>query len=212
MTGSVSIIPRSPATAWLPTVHNSPPSGRQHAQRSQTGAERLRQLMDSVIRAGSHRRRTTRRDRGLEWVLIDTRQSDPGSYLIREWTDALGDPRPVERPPSPRRGGAIGLFTLQDGCVSVGPCPPMVDEGAGLLLVGFTTMMALPLSPDGAGVFDANWLLILSHRRQSVSDSEIRNLLLLTWCIVEGKGAIPGERRTHVDSQHPAASGSRQIA
>lgn len=140
----------------------------------------LRRLMDAMIRAAAPRR--TPELKGLEWVLIDTRGFTPGEYLIRGWTDSKGTARHVGQPEH-RHGGAIGLFTLEDGCMCVGPCPPTVDDGAGLLLMGFTHMMTLPLPPQGAEVLGANWILILSQRHETFSDSELDRVMLLVWAI-----------------------------
>jgi len=140
----------------------------------------LRRLMDAVIRAAPRRREFEAK--GLEWALIDTHGFDPGEYSIRGWTDSNGVARPVDQSER-RQGGAIGLFTLDDGHVSVGPCPPTVDEGAGLLLIGFTHMMTLPLPRPAAETLGANWTLILGRRRENFSNAEVDRALLLLWAI-----------------------------
>lgn len=173
--------PACSATRALTSRDSLPSSGARQVEvdeRRRPGL--LRRLMDTVIRMvpPSQERET----KGLEWALIDTRGCDPGEYLIRCWTDANGAARRVER--SERRlGGAIGLFTLKGGCVSAGPCPAQVDEGAGLLLMGFTHMMTMPLPRRGADTLGANWILVLGQRSENFSDPEIDRLLLLVWAI-----------------------------
>jgi hypothetical protein len=130
-------------------------------------------LLDSAIRHHAFGRDSQLESARREWVLVDTRRCDPGEYLIRGWTDAEGVSRPVQRPPSRRRGGVIGLFTLHEDCTSTGPCPGDVDDGAGLLLIGFESILALPLPPAAHTGFDANWILVLSASSQAFRDLEV---------------------------------------
>ncbi len=154
--------------------------------------------MDAAIRAGGRGTARMCGAVGTEWILLDTRGCDPGAYVIREWTDASGVARSVERPPTRRRGGAVGLFTLQPGCVSAGPCPVGVDEGAGLLLMGFGSMLAVPLPAYASTLFSANWLLVLSEHAQTFSDTEIDRIVLLVLAILcdEPVGAMPRDVTT----------------
>ncbi len=160
------------------------------------------QLMDSIIRAGVQKRRSRSEPVGREWALVDTRGSDPGAYLIRAWTDASGVSKPVELPPRRRYGGAIGLYTLENACIASGQVSPGVDEGAGLLLVGFESMVALPLPAQAWEVLGANWVVVLSGQPGGFSDAEIHRLFLLTWAILYDessgcaitRGASPGPR------------------
>jgi hypothetical protein len=59
-----------------------------------------------------------------------------------------------------------------------------VDEGAGLLLAGFASMLTMPLPPGAGTVFGANWLLVLSTHEGAFADPEIDRLLLLTWAVL----------------------------
>ena len=43
-----------------------------------------------------------------------------------------------------------GRVTLDGSCVCIGPCFPGVDAGAGLLLAGFSRLLALPLAASAA--------------------------------------------------------------
>ncbi len=139
-------------------------------------------LMDAAVRANEDGREGSRI--GTEWALIDRRGSDPGVYLIRQWTDAAGTPHGIERHPSRRCGGAIGLLTLRSDCASVGPCPRGVDEGAGLLLMGFASMLAIPLPDHSTPGLEADWLVIMSGRTNAFSDAEVDRIVLLTHAVL----------------------------
>lgn len=117
---------------------------------------------------------------GREWALVDTRGCDPGSYFVRTWMNAAGRWGPVESPAYCRCGGAIGQLTLVRGCVAVGPCPSGVDEGAGLLLMGFKRLLAVPLASTWASALDANWLFLMSSDDDDFGDSDIEHVLALT--------------------------------
>ncbi|CAN5773921.1 hypothetical protein BH11PLA1_BH11PLA1_04910 [soil metagenome] len=148
------------------------------------GPQELRWLLNAVIRKGARIGSSRSELVAREWALLDTRGCDPGAYFIREWTDAGGVTRPVERQPTLRQGGVLGLFTLEGGCISSGPCVHEVDEGAGLLLVGFGSVLVLPLPVQAWDTLDANWLLVMGERADDFGDSEIHRISLLTWAIL----------------------------
>lgn len=171
---------------------------------AQIGPGQLRRLLDLALRAGGAQESAPQRAGGLEWALVDTRLCDAGAYLIRGWTDGCGVTRRVERSIGSRYGGAIGLFALQDRCVSVGPCPPMVDEGAGLLLMGFANMLALPLSHRAAEALDANWLLVMTDRREAFRDLEVGLLLALVRAVLDEHGlGTASERKRNLGDCRP---------
>lgn len=155
---------------------------------TQIGPGQTRRLLDLALRAGWAQNAVPQSAAGLEWALVDTRVCDAGAYLIRGWTDACGVTRRVEHAVGLRYGGAIGLFTLQDQCVSVGPCSPMVDEGAGLLLMGFANMLAFPLPRRATEALDANWLLVMTDRREAFGDAEVGLLLALVLAALDEHG------------------------
>jgi hypothetical protein len=113
-------------------------------------------------------------DMGREWALLDTRGCPPGSFYIRAWTNRNGVTAPIEHPPAKRVGGAIGLLMLDGPCAAAVPCPPGVDDGVGLLLVGLCRMVAVPLATSDTSPLAANWLLVLSARADDLDDAEIR--------------------------------------
>lgn len=145
-----------------------------------------RRLLDWAIRAGSRSRAPRRSRLAREWMLVDTRAGAPGEFVIRAWTDASGVTRTIEAPPMRRHGGAIGLFTLEPGCVTLGPCPQGVDEAAGLLLFGFRSMMAMPLPGSVQDDFEADWLVVLSGRGGEFDEIEAERLVLLCWALLDG--------------------------
>lgn len=171
-------------------------SAPQIDSRTQTGPGQIRRLLDLALRAGWAHAAGPQTAGGLEWALVDTRLCDPGAYLIRGWTDGSGVTRRVERSAGLRYGGAIGLFTLRDRCVSVGPCSPIVDEGAGLLLMGFAHMMTLPLPRRAAEALDANWLLVMTDRCEALRDSEVGLLLVLVRAVLDEHGLGAASERT----------------
>ncbi len=131
--------------------------------------------LDSALRscASGPTRESLRR----EWALIDTRGHDPGEYFIRAWIGATGIARPLEPSPGRRVGGVIGLLTLHGECISTRPCPRGVDDGAGLLLVGFDTVLALPLPAAARSMLEANWLLVFSSSSNAFPDVEIECIM-----------------------------------
>ena len=133
-------------------------------------------LLDAVVHTQPPRGHGARESR--EWLLVDTRGRDPGEYLIRGWRGAGGTLNPVELPPSLRWGGAIGLFTLDECCVSMAPCPQDVDEGAGLLLLGFSRILALPLRAPATGLLEANWLVVLSVESTAFGKDEVERIVV----------------------------------
>lgn len=145
----------------------------------------IRRRLDLALRAGWVEEGAALEAGGLEWAMVDTRRCDAGAYLLRAWTDRRGTTRRIKHAVGPRRGGAIGLFTLQDQCASAGPCSPLVDEGAGLLLMGFANMLALPLTRRAAEALDANWLLVMTDRREAFRDRELGLLLGLVQEVLE---------------------------
>lgn len=151
--------------------------------------EEVHGLLDFVIRRRSPGRPARGPAAGREWALVETRGCDPGDYLIRSWTDSSGVSRRVDRPTERRSGGAIGVFTLHEGCAAVGPCPSGVDAGVGLLLFGFATMAAVPLAPPAAAALGANWLLVISRRDGDFRDPELERLILLPWALL-GNGPL----------------------
>ncbi len=174
---------------------------------TQVNRAELQDMLDVVIRSSSPPSRSRPERLTRQWALLDTRGCDPGDYLIRGWTDSDGVSRPVENPPQFRHGGAIGLFTLQAGCVSVGPGPVGVDDGAGLLLFGFSGMVAIPLPAVAGNVLEANWLLVLSSEAGAFEDSEIDRLLLLVWALLdeEQRGGTAGRLTASVPAAPLAA-------
>jgi hypothetical protein len=182
--------------------HDGEPPAQLRERNRVNRSELCLRLIDSAIRGRAHDHQMQCTDESTEWTLVDTRESDPGFYRIRRWTDAYGQSRPVEPALTPRHGGAIGLFTLHDQCASVGPCPPQVDEGAGLLLIGFTNLTALPLPARGARVFQANWLVILSANGDVLTDAEIDHLLSQLWSIFDSVALLDELEQTTAQHDH----------
>jgi hypothetical protein len=71
-----------------------------------------------------------------------------------------------------------------------------VDEGAGLLLVGFASMLALPLPPSAASILGANWLVVLSLSPAAFRNAEVDWIVSRAWTLCRDNAGREGGARS----------------
>lgn len=134
-------------------------------------------VLDAVIRVDWRSEPVTQSQRRREWALVDTRNLNPGDFIVRCWVGSRG-PEHRSTWATMGHGGAFGC----PRCASIGPCPHAVDDGVGLLLLGFETLVVIPLPQSAADELPSNWLAVLCEAPDDFSGVwEVESLLVAVW-------------------------------
>ena len=164
--------------------------------------------LDAVLRVDWRCEPVKQSHRHREWALVDTRCLNPGDFIVRCWVGSRG-PEHRSTWATIGHGGSFGIMSECPRCASIGPCTHAVDEGVGLLLLGFETLVLIPLPQSAADELRANWLVVLCEAPDDFSGFwEVETLLVAVWAALlplhireAGSTRCPSAPSGHVQSE-----------